>query len=345
MLLYSGAVYSRFVVPHCIITTKLPCQCDCAGAGSGSKIRKQMKGTDMIGFVLSGGANRGAIEVGALQSLVAHNIKANLVVGTSAGALNGVYYAFDPTKAGMEQLAQVWLNTRREGVFPGNRLIWAWRVLTGQDSLVNGAPFRSTVQHGLPSGANTFRDLQIPFYAVTADILSATTIIFGDELDTPLLEPVLASASFPIVLPTVLVDGAQLTDGGVTAVVPIEAALLRGATELYVIDLEPDISRTMPVHGVLPIAMQTLLVSLREQLIDDLRDAAKAGAIVHHINITAFADLDLFDFSKTQQLIDAGRAATDQYLANPKPNTIRPLGPAQTLGARRMPRGGRPLRE
>ncbi len=59
---------------------------------------------------------------------------------------------------------------------------------------------------------------------------------------------------FPIVLPPVMIDGFQLTDGGVTAVVPIEVALLRGATELYVIDLEPDVSKTQPIHGVLPIA-------------------------------------------------------------------------------------------
>ena len=38
----------------------------------------------MIGFVLSGGANRGALQVGALQALAAHGITANLVVGTSA---------------------------------------------------------------------------------------------------------------------------------------------------------------------------------------------------------------------------------------------------------------------
>ena len=89
-----------------------------------------------------------------------------------------------------------------------------------------------------------------------------------------MLDPVLASASFPIVLPPVMIDGFQLTDGGVTAVVPIEVALLRGATELYVIDLEPDVSKTQPIHGVLPIARQTLMTSLREQLIDDLRDAS-----------------------------------------------------------------------
>ena len=301
----------------------------------------------MIGFVLSGGANRGALEVGALQSLVAHNIKANLVVGTSAGALNGAYYAHDPTKDGMDRLAQLWLKTKKDDIFPGNKLTMAWRVLTGQDSLVSGDNFRRTLERYIGPTCHTFRDFKIPFYAVTADIISAATIIFGDELDTPVLGPVLASASFPIVLPPVLMDGFQLTDGGVTAVVPIEAALLRGATELYVIDLEPDAARAQPIHGVFPITEQTLATSLREQLYDDLRDAAKAGAIVHHVNIAAFAHLELFDFSKTAQLIDAGRAAMDQYLGAPKPNTIRPLGAAraQAVTARRMPRGGHPLRE
>jgi NTE family protein len=300
----------------------------------------------MIGFVLSGGANRGALQVGALQSLVAHGITANLVVGTSAGALNGVHYAHNPTPAGLDVLAQKWLNTKKDDIFPGNKLTMAWRVLTGHDSLVSGDNFRRTLQRYIPPGARTFRDLKIPFYAVTADILSATTIVFGDELDVAVLDPVLASASFPIVLPPVIMDGCQLTDGGVTAVVPIEVALLRGATELYVIDLEPDVSKTQPIHGVVPIAVQTLLTSLREQLIDDLRDAHAAGAIVHHINITAFADLDLFDFSKTAQLIEAGRAAMDLYLSHPKPNTIRPLATsAEAAAVPHMPHGGRPLRE
>jgi NTE family protein len=300
----------------------------------------------MIGFVLSGGVNRGALQVGALQSLLAHHITANLVVGTSAGALNGAYYAYDPTPAGLAQLAQHWLSTTQHDIFPGNKLTMAWRVLTGQDSLVSGDNFRRTLGRYLPPQARTFRSLKIPFYAVTADILSATTIIFGDDLDTEVLEPVLASASFPIVLPPVSIDGFQLTDGGVTSVVPIEVALLRGATELYVIDLEPDVGKTQPIQGVVPIAIQTLLTSLREQLIDDLRDAHSAGAVVHHVNITAFADIDLFDFSKTAQMIEAGRSAMDQYLDHPRPNTIRPLATgAQAAPARRMPRGGHPLRE
>lgn len=295
-----------------------------------------------IAFVLSGGANRGALEVGALQSLVAHGIRADLVVGTSAGALNGAYYAGHPDAAGMQHLAEIWTSTKREAAFPGNQLTMAFRFLTGRDSLMDGSGLRKLVDRCLADDSPTFADLKIPFYAVTADLISAQMIVFGDEPDTPLIDPVVASASFPIVLPPVEIDGCQLSDGGVTAVVPIEAALQRGATELYVVDLEPPTAKSEAVRGVLPIALQTLVTSLREQLIDDLRDVVKYGATLHHVNITAFADLDLFDFTKMQAMIDAGRIAMDTYLNAPCPNTIRPLGTkAQTL--RRLPKGGRPL--
>ena len=104
-----------------------------------------------IAFVLSGGANRGPLEIGALQSLVAHNIKADLIVGTSAGALNGVYYAARPTTTGMQELADIWIKATVNDAFPGgNNLSMAWRAITGKDSLIDGAALRNTVQRSLP---------------------------------------------------------------------------------------------------------------------------------------------------------------------------------------------------
>ena len=40
-----------------------------------------------------------------LQSLAAHGITADMVVGSSVGALNGAFYAGDPTLKGVERLA------------------------------------------------------------------------------------------------------------------------------------------------------------------------------------------------------------------------------------------------
>ena len=48
-------------------------------------------------FVLAGGGSFGAIQVGMLHSLVDRGVAADMVVGSSVGALNGAYYAGNPT--------------------------------------------------------------------------------------------------------------------------------------------------------------------------------------------------------------------------------------------------------
>ena len=52
-------------------------------------------------FVFAGGGSFGAIQVGMLHSLAAHGIAADMVVGSSVGALNGAFYAGDPTLEGV----------------------------------------------------------------------------------------------------------------------------------------------------------------------------------------------------------------------------------------------------
>ena len=49
-------------------------------------------------FVLAGGGSLGAIQVGMLRALVAHGVTADFVVGSSAGAINGAYFAGDAAR-------------------------------------------------------------------------------------------------------------------------------------------------------------------------------------------------------------------------------------------------------
>lgn len=46
-----------------------------------------------VAFVLSGGANLGAVQIGMLRALSVAGIYPDIVVGTSVGALNGVAIA------------------------------------------------------------------------------------------------------------------------------------------------------------------------------------------------------------------------------------------------------------
>ena len=60
-------------------------------------------------IVLSGGANLGAMQVGMLRALAEHGVTPNLIVGTSAGALNAAFIAERGlTTAAVDELAQIW---------------------------------------------------------------------------------------------------------------------------------------------------------------------------------------------------------------------------------------------
>src|SRR6267378_6015254 len=86
-------------------------------------------------FVLSGGGNQGVSQVGMLRALLERGIVPDVVIGTSAGALNGAAVAYAPTVAGVEHLADVWMSIRSGEVFQGGRLARAWNVLRRDDHL------------------------------------------------------------------------------------------------------------------------------------------------------------------------------------------------------------------
>ena len=80
-------------------------------------------------FVLSGGGNRGVAQVGMLRALLERGIAPDVVIGTSAGALNGAALATAPTLERVDRLASVWVGLRGDEVFPGGVLKRAWNVL------------------------------------------------------------------------------------------------------------------------------------------------------------------------------------------------------------------------
>jgi predicted acylesterase/phospholipase RssA len=67
-------------------------------------------------FVLSGGASLGALQAGMLRALYERGITADLLVGTSAGALNAAFIASRPqTVRTARALGRVWCDLQRDG--------------------------------------------------------------------------------------------------------------------------------------------------------------------------------------------------------------------------------------
>src|SRR3954468_5709031 len=79
-------------------------------------------GQDRTAFVLGGGGVLGAAEVGMLQALFEHDIRPDLIVGTSVGAINGALVAADPSPTAVDRLRGVWEELASQRIFAGSVL-------------------------------------------------------------------------------------------------------------------------------------------------------------------------------------------------------------------------------
>lgn len=83
-------------------------------------------------FVLTGGGSLGAVQVGMMQALHERGTTPDLLVGTSAGALNAAYLAGPGTTSErLGSLAELWAATRRRDVFPVEPLRWLGAATRG----------------------------------------------------------------------------------------------------------------------------------------------------------------------------------------------------------------------
>ena len=73
-------------------------------------------------FVLSGGGNRGAGQVGMLRALHRAGIAPDALVGGSVGAINATFVGAHPGERGIDDLATIWRGMS-EGSLCGSRRV------------------------------------------------------------------------------------------------------------------------------------------------------------------------------------------------------------------------------
>ncbi len=275
-------------------------------------------------IVLSGGGNKGPIQVGALQSLLEHGIRPDFFVGTSAGSLNsGFMAAYGPTLEAIPYLADAWRSATQQTVYPGNPLTIAWRVLKGEDSIFTSDGMRRLIETHLPEGVTRFGQLQCPCFITAVDLQSRKLYLFGEDPDGPLVEALMASSVVPVFHPPVLYHGLQLVDGGVVTVTPAGVAMDKGAKVIYAVNVSGGTEPLPPVHGALKVFSRTLDTFMSQSLFEDLAAAAEEPTVeLHHIHIPTFNEIAFNDFSKTEEMIAEGKRVTDAYLAHPQPSLV-----------------------
>ena len=200
---------------------------------------------DTVAFVFSGGGPLGALQVGTLKALYEHHIRPDLCVGTSVGALNATWTAFDPSPDGLVRLEETWLRMKDSDLFPGGgrfKASWA-RMLVRGNRIYENVGIRRMIETSL--GRPRFEDAQIPLAITATDLETGAEKIFntGDIVD-----PLLASTAMPSIFPPVPIGGRNYIDGGVANNVPIAPAVDMGATTVYVMDATSHSRQRRPLN-------------------------------------------------------------------------------------------------
>lgn len=172
------------------------------------------------GLVFSGGGARGAYQIGVWEALNDLDIHASAVVGTSIGAINGVFYA----QQDLETAKELWKNIDASQIF-GEPF---------QDLLINVEPLRALLETTVDEDA--VRRSPIRFGLATYNLSTRKTEYrFIEEIPKgQLVSFILASANLPLFKREVI-NNQLYVDGGVVDTLPFKMLIKEGYTQIITV--------------------------------------------------------------------------------------------------------------
>jgi len=232
--------------------------------------------------------------VGVLQVLEREGIRADVVAGTSVGAVVGAAHA-----AGLsaDDIGRIFRTVR----WP--RL--ARLSLRARHSLFDTRPLGRVVEEQL--GVERFEELKLPFAAVSCDLLTGEKVVFRSGRLAPAVR---ASSAVPGVFPPVELDGRLLVDGCVTDNLPVDVVREMGADYVIAVDLIPPPTGRRPPRNVLETIIVAGFLWSRANHPDP--------ATVESYILPDIADYLGWDFADVPELEARGRTAAESVIVRLK---------------------------
>jgi NTE family protein len=295
-----------------------------------------------VALVLSSGGARGVAHIGVIEELLDSGFNISSVAGTSMGAMVGGMLA-KGTLPGFKE----WIMK-----FTKMDVIKYMDLTTAHGGMIKGEKVMKAL--GALVGDITIEDLQIPFACVAADLAGRKEVIFTKG---SLLQAVRASCSVPTVLLPVAYDGMLLVDGGVLNPLPLDIVSRQDGDLLFAVNVNANIPYISPISKQIATdeenyfgKMRTLINERWSGLLDQYVEKFKNGKhskpneiklfdiISDSINLaqnkvaqisidqykpdlvieTSFKSASIFDFYKSEELIETGRMACRKALAASK---------------------------
>jgi len=242
-----------------------------------------------IGLVLSGGGARGFAHLGVIQALNDAGIFPDVITGTSAGALVGVLYADGYSPKEILGL----MNS-------GSRLDFMRPALPREGLLQLGGIVK-ILKASLR--AKTFEELKIPLFVSATDLNNGKAVYFSKG---ELIEPVIASASIPVLFQPVIINNICYVDGGVLDNLPLLP--IENICRYLIGSFVNPVGYVEKISGLINIAERTFMLSISKEIIEK---AKKFDLFIAPPELTNYKILDP---EKAEELFSIGYKATEEKL-------------------------------
>jgi NTE family protein len=258
------------------------------GSTQSNPILGQAAGHKRVGLALGGGGARGMAHVGVIRVLEREGIPIDCIAGTSAGSLVGAVYA-----AGVRghRLLEMALQIRWRDIA---QIVWP------RQGFVSFARMETFLGNLL--GDLSFNDLDLPYAAVTADLVTGEQVVLKEGRLAPAVR---ASCSVPGVITPVEINGRVLVDGGVVNNLPISVVRELGADVVIAVGLGA------PPGEVPRGPLQIATAALDFLLIHAADDPATADV---HLPIPVWGLGSMVRTSRRHRLVSAGQQAAENAL-------------------------------
>jgi len=243
----------------------------------------------LIAFVLGAGAARGFAHAGALKVLDDAGIRADIVIGTSAGSLVGALYAGGIRGQALVDMA---LAVQRKELFD---------LVLPHRGFLDGDKIQSYVNQALRS--RPIEQLEVPFVAVATDLQTGALVAFNSG-DTGMA--VRASCSVPGIFRPASIEGREYVDGSLVSPVPVRIARALGADIVIAINVGLRADQS-PVDSERAIVTQTFVVMAASIA----REETQLADVVLQPDLTG---VRLADLSARGRAIAAGEQAARDAL-------------------------------
>lgn len=247
------------------------------------KIRK-------IGLALSGGGARGLAHIGVLEVLENEGINISAVSGTSMGSVIGALYCAGTT-----------INEILDFM---NSSLWKRLVISTAFAIPNLPALNSRKVDRLLNKfleEKTFSDCKKPFCAVAADIVSKNKVFLTEG---KLKDAVKASIAIPGIFEPLIKDSMILVDGGAIEPVPIDAIRKMDVDFVIAVALDNIDRKLVPTSKTSVFSIIDLTLSMMEREIET-QYFPKADVLIQ----PKTGDFGMFEFTKAEEIINAGRTA------------------------------------